>query len=208
MKIKIGISAVCLLALAFVCASVPASADPVVYDNTGTGTYTTNAWSIFSTDSVTDSFTLSAPATIDGANFYAWFYPDDMLTSVNWAITDSAYGTVLASGTALGGPNTQVATGFGYYSIDEESISIPYVTLQAGTYYFELTGAQDGYDTGVWWDESDGPSTAAYVSSNGSGQNPSETFQITATPEPSSFLLLGPGMLLLAGLAMRRKLLA
>jgi len=204
MKIKIGISAVCLLALAFVCASVPASADPVVYDNTGAGTYTTNAWSIFSTDSVTDSFTLSTSMTVEGANFYAWFYPDDMLTSVNWAITDSAYGTVLASGTASGGPNTQVATAFGYYSIDEESISIPGVALAAGTYYFELTGAQDGYDTGVWWDESDGSSTAF----DAAGSIPSETFQITPTPEPSSFLLLGPGMLLLAGLAMRRKLLA
>ena len=204
MKIKIGISAVCLLALAFVCASVPALAAPVVYDNSGSGTYTTNAWSIFGTDSVTDSFTLSTSMTVEGANFYAWFFPGDTLTSVTWEITDSAYGTVLASGTASGGSETQVATAFGYYSIEEESISIPGVALAAGTYYFELTGGQDGYDTGVWWDESDGSSTAF----DAAGSIPSETFQITPTPEPSSFLLLGPGMLLLAGLAIRRKLLA
>jgi len=218
MKSKIGIFAVCFLALAFVCAAVPASAYPawgvegVVYDNTGPGTYTTNAWSVFDIGSgaytVTDSFTLPTLAVIQEADFYLWFLPGDSLTSINWTITDTAYGTTIASGTAAGGPNTQVATAFGYYPTLKESVTIPNVTIGPGTYYFQLSEGQDAYANNVWWDESDGASTA--YESGGYGQIPSETFQITGTPtpEPSSFLLLGSAMLALAGLAVRRKLLA
>jgi hypothetical protein len=207
MKLSISIPTVSVLALACVFAAVPASADPVVYDNTGPGTYTTNAWSIFGTDSVTDSFTLLTGANVVGANFDVWVLPGDSLTSVTWSITSTPFGAPIETGTAAGGPNSQVATGFGYYPILQESISIPLLPLAAGTYYFELTGGQDAYDTSVWWDESDGPSTADDLSI---GPIPSETFQIVATPEPPSILLLGPGLLALAlaGLATRGRLLA
>jgi hypothetical protein len=218
MKSKIGISLVCLLALAFACATVPAFADPawsvegVVYDNTGPGSNTTNAWSVFDIGggayAVTDSFTLSYITTVQDANFNIWVLPDDSLTSVNWAIMSTVDGTPIASGTAAGGPNTQVATAFSYYPVLQESIAIPNVVLQPGTYYIQLSEGQDAYDNNVWWDESDGASTA--YETGGIGAIPSETFQIvgTPTPEPSSFLLLGSAMLTLAGLAVRRKLTA
>lgn len=206
MKLKVGTPAVCLLALACVFAAVPASAGTVVYDNTGPGSYATNAWTIFGAYTVTNSFTLSSTVTVEGANFYVWLLPGDSLTSVIWSITDTAYGTSIESGTAAGGPNTQVATAFGYYPVLEESISIPQITLAAGTYWFQLSGGQDAYGTNVWWDESGGPSIA--YETGGSDPIPSETFQIVATPEPSSFLLLGLGMLALASLATRSKLLA
>lgn len=217
MKFKAGISAVCLVALAFVFAAVPALADPawgvegVVYDNTGPGTYTANAWSVFDVGggeyTVTDSFTLPFTTTVQGVNVYLWMYPGDSLTSISWSITDGPYGTVLASGTAVGGPNTQVATAFSYYPVLEESIAIPNVALSNGTYYLQLSEGMDAYDTNVWWDESDG-SSIAYET--GYGSIPSETFQVigTPTPEPSSFVLLGFGLLALAGLATRSKLLA
>jgi hypothetical protein len=211
MKLKVGIPAVFLLALACVFAAVPASAGVVVYDNTGPGSYTANAWSIFDNGggayTVTDSFTLSSTAIVEGANFYVWLLPGDSLTSVNWTITDTAFGTSIETGTAAGEPETQVATAFGYYPVLEESISIPpTVALAPGTYWFQLSEGLDAYDNNVWWDESDGPSIA--YATGGLGQIPSETFQIIGTPEPSSFLLLGLGMLALAGLATRRKLLA
>ena len=213
MKLKAGISAICLLALGCAFAAVPAFADPeysVIYDNSGPGSYTTNAWSIFGSGvgayTATNSFTLYGGEGIDGANFYAWFYPGDSLTSVDWSISSTAFGTPIASGTSVAGPNTQVATAFGYYSVLEETILIPFVSLPAGTYWLQLSNAQDAYDTSVWWDESDGSSTA--YESGSLAPIPSETFQILATPEPSSFLLMGLGMLALAGLATRGKLLA
>jgi hypothetical protein len=211
MKLKAGISAVSLLALAFVFAAIPAFADRViVYDNTGPGTYTTNAWSISTlgggAGTVTDSFTLSKTSTIDGANFYVWVEPDDSMTGVTWSLTNTAFGTPIETGTVAGGTNIPVATAFGYYSVLEESISIPFVTLAPGTYWFQLSNGQDAFDNNIWWDESDGPSTAFDADF---GQIPSETFQITAvSPEPSSVLLLGSGMLALAGLVTRRKILA
>ncbi len=205
MKLKVGISAVSVLALACALAAVPASAESsVIYDNTGPGSLTTNAWSIFGTDAVADSFTLPVAATIDGVNFNVWVLPGDSLTSVDWSITDTPFGTVEASGTTTEGPNTSIGTGFGYYPILGETITIPDVNLPAGTYDLELTNGQDAYDNSVWWDESDGPSTAY----NAGGQIPSETFQVLATPEPPSFLLMGLGILALAGLATRTKLLA
>jgi hypothetical protein len=212
MKLKVGIPAVCLFALASVFAAVPASANPVatvVYDNTGPGTYTTNAWNIFGANTVTDSFTLSINEVLQSANFYVWVYPDDSMTSVTWSITGTPFGAPFdgLTGTAAPvGPNTLVATGFGYYPILEESITIPPTIVPVGTYYLQLTGGVDAYDINVFWDESDG-SSIAY---NTGGAIPSETFQILASPapEPSSFLLLGLGMLALAGLATRSKLLA
>ncbi|HZL27747.1 MAG TPA: PEP-CTERM sorting domain-containing protein [Acidobacteriaceae bacterium] len=210
MKLKLRVPAMCLLAFGCVFATVPASASYLVYDNTGPGSYSTNAWSIFDVGGgasvVTNSFTLSSTTNLQGANFYAWVLPGDSLTSVSWSITDTAYGTSIASGTVAGGPNTQVATAFGYYPVLEESLSIPALNLAAGTYWFQLSEGLDAYDNNVYWDESDGPSTA--FESGGVGQIPSETFQLIATPEPSSFTLLGLGMLTLAGVVTRSKLLA
>lgn len=209
MKLKIGISAASLVALTCIFAAVPASATPVVvYDNTGPGSLTTNAWSFFdSAYTVTDSFTLTEEgAYVQSANFDVWVLPGDSLTSVTWAITNTPYGAPIDSGNVAGGPNTQVATAFGYYPVLEESISIPNLALPGGTYWFQLSDGLDAYDDNVFWDESDGPSTA-YESSY--GQIPSETFQIIGNPapEPSSFLLLGLGMVALAGMATRKKLL-
>jgi len=203
MKTKLSILAVLFLALACVFAAIPASAG-TVYDNTGPGSYTTNAWSIYGSSAVTNSFTLSMSDTVYGANFYVWVLPGDSLNSVTWSITDTAFGTAIATGSATGGPNTQVATAFGSYPVLEETISIPGLNLAAGTYWLQLSNGEDAYDNNVWWDESDGSSIAF---ASGYGSIPSETFQIIA-PEPSSFLLFGSGVLALVGFATRRKLLA
>jgi hypothetical protein len=208
MKSKVGIPAVLFLALVCVLAAIPASAD-VLYDNTGPGSLATNAWSFYNGggggSSVTDSFTVSSGLVhVNGIAFDVWTYPGDSLNSYTWSISNSAFGAPIATGDVTGGPNTQVATADGYYSILQESISFPDVDLTAGTYWLELSNGSDAYDTAVWWDESDGASTAF---SSDSGLIPSETFQINGTvPEPSSFLLLTPGLLALAGLARKRLL--
>ncbi|HEY3839256.1 MAG TPA: hypothetical protein VGL72_21935 [Bryobacteraceae bacterium] len=209
MKSKVNIPAVFLLALACVLAAVPASAG-VLYDNTGPGSLTTNAWSFYNGggggSSVTDSFTVASGLDhVTGIDFDVWVNPGDSLNSYTWSISSSAFGAPIASGNVAGGPNTQVATAYGYYSILQESVSIPDLDLTAGTYWLELSNGSDAYDTAVWWDESDGASAAF---SSDAGAIASETFQIDGTvPEPSSVLLLAPAMLALAGLT-RKKLLA
>ncbi|MGH9607009.1 MAG: hypothetical protein ACRD3N_15080 [Terracidiphilus sp.] len=188
MKTKVGILAVSLLALAGVFAAAPSSAQSVLYDNTGPTSLTTNAWSFSSgVSSVTDSFSLSQESVIDGVTFDAWINPGDSLASETWAITTTPFGTPIATGNVTGGPNTQVATADGYYPVLAESISLPPVSLGAGTYWLQLSNGLDSYDVGVWWDESSGLSTAY---SSASGLVPSETFQILGVvPEGGSFLL-------------------
>jgi hypothetical protein len=86
------------------------------------------------------------------------------------------------------------------------------MTLAAGTYYFTLQNAVTGDGNPAYWDINNGPSVAfentiGNVNGNlGPGSN-SDTFSITgsaATPEPSSFLLLGSGLAGFAGMIRRK----
>jgi hypothetical protein len=84
----------------------------------------------------------------------------------------------------------------------------------AGTYWLNLQNASSRGDP-VYWDENSGPSSA---SENTVGTIPSESFTVLGTqstttsttttgttPEPSSIMLFGSGILGLAGM-LRRKL--
>lgn len=187
-------------------AAVPALADSVVYDNTTGYSYDTSAWAILGPYSIANSFTLTQATEITGADFAAWVYTGDTLTSVNWSITDTAFGTVVASGTATDLGNVYLNSPE-VYNDNLESFSIPDLDLASGTYWLQLGKAVTADSSVAYWDTSDGASQEA---NNFGATIGSETFQIlgvpgAVTPEPSSFLLLGSGLLGLAGL-MRRKL--
>jgi hypothetical protein len=207
---KSAILAVLVLGLTGALAAVPAFADSALYSNPGPGTYIVNGFGA----PTSDSFTLSQNSTVTGANLTMWFNAGDSPVDVTWQI-DSSFtnfdsSTSLESGTSGVVSSTLEGTSYGF-PVYQFSIAIPSLALDAGTYWLEIDHVTSTLGYGGFWDESDGASLA-WNGADGLGPVGSETFQIlgnqeNVTPEPSSFLLLGSGLAVLAGLLKRRLLL-
>jgi len=202
---------------------LPASAQ-VLYDD-GPINGTNDAWTINFGYVVGDTFTLSANSTVGGFNFGIWEFPGDVLTSVEWSITsDYNFGTLYGSGTASGKNLTDQFISLNQYGYDIDKITVSglNVALSGGTYWLNLQNASVASGDPVYWDENYGigckgdngmgggcPSEA---SNGAAGSIGAESFQIIgtnsggSTPEPSSIMLFGSGVLGLAGI-LRRKLL-
>jgi hypothetical protein len=216
---KSAILAVSILVLVGVLAAVPAFADSTLYDNTGPtsngGSTDPGAWTINFGFVVSDSFTLSSSSTVTGADFLIWLSPGDTLSSVDWSIGTTEYDTSLGSATATTSSLGETNSGVFGDDIFNESISISSLPLDPGTtYWFTLQDASVPSGDPAYWDVSNGHSVA-YENTFGNvynydlnGDSNSDTFQIlgttAATPEPSSFLLLGSGLAGLAGLIKRK----
>lgn len=204
MKMRITLSLfVCLFCLMLSVA--PAHAD-TLYNN-GTASEFLPMWDISGTNAVSNQFTcnfgtcntqyLEFDATFTGGNYSA--------QNVNWSITSAPFGgTTFASGTSAL-PQFYVCDGDNIVCL----LDINFATsLTKGTYYVNLSGA----DGPLEWDTPSNPLNGnnAYDMTNGiTTQIQGEGFLIrgTSTPEPGSFLLLGSGVLGLAGVLRRRFLL-
>lgn len=210
-------------------AALPALADTTLYDNSGPSTYNLEGWSV--NQEITNSFVLSQNSTVTGATVALWLatgdfgtdFPIDLtyeITSVpnpdivNETVTGLPAGAITTD-TLSSAPSTSLfAREYGYV-IDNVTFSIPSLALNADTtYWLEIDSVNTFYGIGAFWDQSDGLSTA-YAGDIGPMTNislggGSETFQILGTedisdtPEPSSFLLLGSGLAGLAGLIKRK----
>jgi opacity protein-like surface antigen len=215
------------VALAGLLLSVPASAD-VAYTN-GDVNGTIVGWTISSSFSVADSFTLLSSETLNSVSFGAWVSPGDTEETVDWAIVDDpadcSSGTscspVEASGAGAALTPTFDSTN-SVYNVDTDTFSLPDVVLGPGTYWLALYNATTADSGTLYWDENDGPSEAwenvvGYLTPANSNSNCttggstgycSESFTIfdtgSAVPEPGTVALGGFGLLLLGGL--RRKL--
>ncbi len=136
-----GIAALALLYLMVTVA--PASAQ-VLYDD-GPINGTTDAWTINFGYIVGDTFTLSADATVGGFNFGVWEYPGDVLTSVQWSVTQYFdNGTVYGSGVASGKNLTDQFISINQYGFDIDKVTVTglSVPLSAGpTYWLNLQNA-------------------------------------------------------------------
>jgi len=208
------IASLSLLALCL--AVVPATAQVLV--NNGPINGTTDAWTINFGFIVSDSFSLTGASTVSGLAFGAWVAPGDTLQSAEVSITSSEFGGTtyfdnVVNFTQSGCSGNQ----YGFNVCTETSSGMTPVNLAAGSYWLNLQNATTAQGNPIYWDENSGPASA---SENSIGTIPSEAFTLYGTgattttttttttgttPEPSSIMLFGSGILGLAGV-LRRKL--
>src|SRR6202167_2993597 len=194
-------------------AVVPATAQ-TLYSN-GPVNGTTDAWTINFGFVVSDSFTVpGGGATVDQVNFYAWTFPGDVLETAEVSITSSEFGGTTYTDQIVNFTQSACsANQLGFNVCLEQSSGITPVELSRGTYWLNLDNATVNDGDPIYWDENSGVSSA---SENSVGTIPSEAFSIiggevvmtsttSTTPEPSSVMLFGSGILWVAGM-LRRKL--
>jgi PEP-CTERM motif len=215
------IASLTILCMALV--AIPAWAG--TYDN-GPINGTTDAWTINFGYVVSDTFFFpSGSNTVTSFSFGVWEFPGDTMSSVDWSITDTENApcpseTCLGNGTASGANLSDkfISTNQYGYNIDLITASGLNVGVPGGVeLWLNLQNAAVPSGDPVYWDENSGagcggqmcPSSA---SESALGTIPSEAFTINSnggtsgtTPEPSSIMLFGSGVLGLAGL-LRRKL--
>ena len=203
---SLSLLTICCLLLAV----APAMADTQLYTNgpyngTITGYNTGYGWA------VSDSFTVPANSSIETLSIVYWDPSStDILTTEDVAFSASplpttGFQTYAATNTFI----TQNQYGYYLFQADFSFANVPWsgagwVTLQNAC---TTGGCSDGI-AAAFWDVNNGPSSA--YQNNGVGAIGSESFTLNGstgptTPEPSSILLFGSGILGLAGV-LRRKL--
>ncbi|MGA2369743.1 MAG: PEP-CTERM sorting domain-containing protein [Candidatus Korobacteraceae bacterium] len=186
----------------------PAAAQ-VLYSN-GPTNGNTDAWTINFGFVVSDSFTVNSGTTITGATFAMWLAEGDTLTSAELSIT--SLGTSYFNQTVYFAQSDCTSNQYGY-NVCQENTSFNGPTLNSGTYWLTLQNASVPSGDPVYWDENSGPSSALECCGRGwpnaVGTIPSESFTLmgfstfpgkngspqSSTPEPSSILVLGSGIL-------------
>jgi hypothetical protein len=190
--------------------ALPAITQNDLYDN-GPINGTIDAWTINFGFAISDTFSLTSNSTVNGLNFGAWLAPGDILESTEVTITsDEDGGTTYFDQQVNFTQSGCVLNQVGFNVCTETSSAFSGPSLNAGTYWLTLQNAFVNTGDPVYWDENDGPSSA---SNNSIGTLGSESFTILGssssgggtTPEPSSILLFGSGVVGVGAL-LRRKL--
>ena len=190
-------------------AAIPAMAQ-TVYQN-GAINGTTDGWTINFGFVVSDTFSVpTGGSTINGLAFGAWTFPGDVLLNAEVQVTSAEFGGTVYSDQIVSFTQTGCSANQYGFNVCTETGSLTPFNLAAGSYWLNLDNAVVNDGDPIYWDENSGPSSA---SENSVGTIPSESFTVLggtvstngSVPEPSSILLLGSGVLGLAGL-LRRKL--
>jgi hypothetical protein len=170
---------------------------------------------------ISDGFISAASGSPNTLSFGEWVLTGSTPTSISYELGSSAFGTDLGSGTVTQNSGNSVflftnGFGFGVYDV---TISVTSGAMTAGNeYWLSLSNAADsqGTNSGAWDIPNyptGGPATCNFRQSGtnfGNCGTGGESFTLsgtggTTTPEPSSIMLFGSGILGLAGV-LRRKL--
>ena len=161
---------------------------------------------------LSDSFTVGGNSALTVAVVGLWLSPGDTPVAVDWEIGTTPFGSDIASGTSSFFDQTNMGPNAGNFDIWQSSLDIGGAVHAGTTYWFSLSNATTdptfSGDDFVYWDVNNGPSSAFQLA-NGSdhpvGAQPFDIFgnPVTTTPEPGSILLLGSGLLSLAGIRRR-----
>jgi hypothetical protein len=198
-----------------VCLTATSASAQILYEN-GPINGEIDAWTINNNFVVADTFTISGGnSTVGGLAFGAWLTPGDVLQSAEVSITQFALGgTVYFDQTVNFTQSGCFLNNLGF-DVCTETSSFHGPTLNNGTYWVNLQNAVSTDGDAVYWDQNDGigchsvgcPSQA----DNGYGTLPSEAFTILgtatgtgSTPEPSSLILFGGGVVASFGFVRRR----
>jgi hypothetical protein len=174
---------------------------------------TTDAWTINFGYVVSDTFITNASnPTVNSFSLGVWEFPGNSVTAVDWFITGSENAPCpselcLGNGTATV-TDTFISSNQYGYNVDKLSAAGLNVLVSGGVNeWLNIQNAVE-LDDPVYWDENSGPSSA---SESSVGTIPSEAFTIggtsggcCGTPEPSSIMLFGSGILGLAGVLGRK----
>jgi hypothetical protein len=171
---------------------------------------------------ISNGFVSAASGTPTQLEFGEWVLSGSTPTSIGYEIGTTAFGTQLGSGTVAQNSTNSVllfTNGFGY-GIYDVTIPVTSLAMTAGNeYWVSLSNAANtgGTQSGAWdlAGPSGGPATCNFRQSGtnyGDCGTGGESFTLSnpgppppGTPEPSSILLFGSGILGLAGV-LRRKL--
>ena len=157
MKTKIRIASLSLLAvLCLMLAVAPAMAD-TLYSNGPVDGYT-NAWTISSLSfdfgghphdpghAVSNSFTLTKPMSdVESVHFFTWLFVEDHLSTVDWAIGTSPFGSTSSAGFHTASvTDTPLFINGGCCQISEDSFTFPSIDLAPGTYWLTFRECSGG----------------------------------------------------------------